>query len=74
MRTKTTQTYDNGQLVESVDSPWTRWDYLQAIAEVEATITNRRMREAIAGVEGAAEWIAGRESEIATLRSEMNAL
>lgn len=74
-RTHRTETYNQaGELIEAVETPWGRADYLRAIAAVEAQITPRRLRDAVLGVEGAAAWITAKEAEIQILRNEMTAL
>jgi hypothetical protein len=53
-RTHRTETYNQaGELVETVETPWTRNDYIRAIGVLEGEITPRRMREAVLGVDGA---------------------
>jgi hypothetical protein len=74
-RTHRTETYNQaGQLVEAVETPWARGDYIQAIAAIEGQITPRRIREAVLGLEGATAWLSAKESDIAALRSELNGL
>lgn len=53
--------------------PWVAADFVQAIADKEAEITSRRLREAVLTAEGAS-WLAAKEAEIAELRTAMYAL
>lgn len=59
----THETYDNGVLVssEEITIP-----VLQQIIDLEAHITQRRIREAILGIDNG--WLADIEEQIATLR------
>ena len=58
--------YQNGQFIEPVPPTPTPLDQIRAI---EATITPRRMREAILGTDNG--WLAAREAEIAVLRGQL---
>jgi len=74
-RTNRTETYNQaGELLEVVETPWIRADYIRAIQSLEAEITPRRLRDAVLNVEGAKEWLDAKEAEIAILREELNAL
>lgn len=63
---------DGGEPTVTTTS-WAAADFALAIAEKEAEITNRRLREAVLTLEGAA-WLAAQEADIATLRAAMAAL
>lgn len=75
MRYFNDELYDaNGNVVSATQRAWVKGDYQAAIQGLEGQITQRRLREAIMGVAGAAQWLAAKESEIAALRLEMAAL
>jgi len=67
----TTKRYENGKVIHEEQVAWTREHYLQAIADLEAEITPRRLREAILGDGG---WLKNKETEADALRKEMKAL
>ncbi len=58
----------NGRISEQV--PWSQEDYVQAIADLEAEITPRRIRESVLTPEGQT-WLRSKELEIQQLREEM---
>lgn len=69
------ETYNQtGEVLEVVETPWSRSDYLKALDAVDAEITPRRLSDAARGVAGAVQWLESKEIEKQALRDEMNAL
>lgn len=57
-------------ILEAKNTPTHNQSILQQIAVIEATITQRRLREAVTTTAGAA-WIAAQDAAIAALRAQL---
>lgn len=73
-KVKTHTKYDLEGNATVTETPWTASDYQYAIEAEEQKLTQRCIREALAGNKQALDRVAEIEADISTLRDEMNAL